>query len=67
MREPVILWEGTCAYAVLSKGAYSIRVHSSNHVEHVAAGEVRDAAQAERLVRRLNAYPQQTRQFHGLL
>jgi hypothetical protein len=67
MREPVILWEGACAY-VLHKGArYEIRVFSSNSVQHVVAGETEDGARAESVCRRLNAYPRQTRQAHGLL
>lgn len=69
MREPVILWEGPCAYAVRELGGYTIRAHSSNHVTHVEAGRVllTDGARAERVCRRLNAYPRQTREAFGLL
>lgn len=67
MREPVILWEGACAYAVREGARYAIRAHSSNYVQHVAAGETDDAARAESVCRRLNAYPRQTRAAYGLL
>ena len=65
--EPCILWEGSCAYAVREGSRYEIRVFSSNAVQHVVAGETDDGARAESVCRRLNAYPRQTRQFHGLL
>ena len=67
MREPIILWEGECAYALQTCNGYEIRMHSSNHVQHVVAGYAVDAETAERCARRLNAYPRQTRQSHGLL
>jgi hypothetical protein len=67
MRDPTILFGGACAYALRSKGGYEVRVYSSNGVQHVAAGEAPDAERAERVCRRLNAYPRQTRAYHGLL
>lgn len=68
MREPVILWEGSCAYAVRQRDdRYEIRVFSSNSVTHVVAGEVATGDRAESICRRLNAYPSNTRRFHGLL
>lgn len=66
-REPIILWSGECAYAVRTNETYEIVVHSTNYVEHVTAGIVDDGARAESICRRLNAYPRQTRHFHGLL
>lgn len=66
MAEPVILWEGDCAYALATKAGYEVRVHSSNHVIHILAGETADRERAERLTRRLNAYPRQTRAAYGL-
>lgn len=66
-REPVILWEGECAYAVREGDAYKVVVFSTNHVQHVQAGVTDDGARAESVCRRLNAYPRQTRQFHGLI
>ncbi len=71
LREPIILWEGACCRAlrIEEKNAarFEIRVFSSNHVTHVVAGETPEADRAESICRRLNAYPRQTRQFHGLL
>lgn len=67
MREPVLLWEGPCAYVNRVKDGYEIIVHSTNCTEHVLAGTTEDGARAERICRRLNAYPKQTRHFHGLL
>jgi hypothetical protein len=61
------LYEGPCAYAVPAKAGFDVIVYSSNSVQHVSAGTVPDAARAERLCRRLNAYPRQSRQSHGLL
>lgn len=61
------LYEGPCAYAVAAKAGFDVIVYSSNAVRHVTAGNVPDAARAERLCRRLNAYPSQSRQAHGLL
>ena len=61
------LYEGPCAYAVPAKAGYDVIVYSSNAVQHIRAGTVPDAARAERLCRRLNAYPRQSRQSHGLL
>ena len=61
------LYEGPCAYAVPAKAGFDVIVYSSNAVQHVSAGTVPDAARAERLCRRLNAYPRQSRQAHGLL
>lgn len=67
MREPIILYAGACAYVLRKPGVYEIIVHSTNYVEHVLAGTVNDGARAEQICRRLNAYPRQTRDFHGLL
>lgn len=67
VKDPAILGEGPCAYAVPVADRYEIRVFSSNAVQHVAAGQVATAEHAERLCRRLNAYPRQTREFHGLI
>jgi hypothetical protein len=64
-REP--LFEGPCAYAVKAKRGYEVIIYSTNAVQHVSAGAVPDVARAERLCRRLNAYPAKARQFHGLL
>ncbi len=66
--EPNILYEGPCAYAVCkARDVYDIMVYSSNSVTHVLAGVATSEAQAERVTRRLNAYPRQTRQAHGLM
>lgn len=67
MREPIILWEGECAYVVRESNRYEIRVFSSNSVQHVKAGETDDGARAESVCRRLNAYPRNTRAAYGLL
>jgi hypothetical protein len=61
------LYEGPCAYAVPVKAGFDVIVYSSNSVQHVLAGTVPDASRAARLCRRLNAYPRQSRQAHGLL
>lgn len=61
------LYEGPCAYAVPANSGFDVIVYSSNAVQHIRAGTVPDAARAERLCRRLNAYPRQSRQAHGLL
>jgi hypothetical protein len=61
------LYEGLCAYAVPARAGFDVIVYSTNAVQHMRAGTVPDAARAERLCRRLNAYPRQTRQAHGLL
>lgn len=63
----VILHEGPCAYAVRAKECFEIIVHSSNYVSHKPAGITDDATRAERIRRRLNAYPRQTREAFGLL
>lgn len=65
--EEVILWEGPCAYVVKTRECYEVIVYSTNCVSHVPAGVTDDATRAERTCRRLNAYPRQTRQAHGLL
>lgn len=62
-----ILFEGPCAYAVKTRAGYEIRVHSSNYTTHMVAGSAEDAVKAETTCKRLNAYPRQTRAFHGLL
>lgn len=66
MKEPIILWEGACAYAVRDRNGYRIIVHSSNYVRHVEVGRLPpgEGGRAERVTRRLNAYP---RQAYGLL
>jgi hypothetical protein len=61
------LYEGPCAYAVPANTGFDVIVYSSNFVQHIRAGTVPDEARAERLCRRLNAYPRQSRQSHGLL
>ena len=67
-REPDILFEGPCAYAVRNTATdYEIRVFSTNCVRHVSAGRAPSAERAERVCSRLNAYPRQTREFHGLI
>lgn len=68
-REDLILWEGPCAYATKTGAGYGVYVFSTNSVTHVLAGTVApdNADRAETLVRRLNAYPDKTRKFHGLL
>lgn len=65
--EETILWEGPCAYVIKTRECFEIIVYSSNCVTHKPAGKTDDAAQAERVCGRLNAYPRQTRQAHGLL
>lgn len=65
--ETVILWEGPCAFVRHARECYEIIVHSSNHVMHRPAGITDDAEKAERICRRLNAYPRQTRAHYGLL
>jgi hypothetical protein len=65
--EETILWEGPCAYVIRTRECYEVIVFSTNCVNHVAAGKTDDGARAESICRRLNAYPRQTRQFHGLL
>lgn len=67
MRDVEILFEGPCAYAVRTPGGYEVRVFSTNAVQHVSAGTAPDLGRAERTCARLNAYPRQTREFHGLL
>ena len=67
-KEPKILFEGTCSYAVeKTPSCFHIVVFSSNNVEHVKAGEVTSAINAERVCKRLNAYPDNTRKHYGLL
>lgn len=63
----VILFEGPCAYVVKTGECHEIIMHSSNYVTHKPAGITEDCARAERVCRRLNAYPRQTRQAYGLL
>lgn len=65
--EAIILWEGPCAYVKRTRGCYEIIVHSTNYVTHKPAGITDDAAQAESICRRLNAYPRQTRTAFGLI
>ncbi len=65
--ETVILWEGPCAYVVNVRERYEIVVYSTNCTTHKPAGTTDDAARAESVCRRLNAYPRQTRQAYGLL
>lgn len=61
------LWEGSCAYAVrLAADKYEIIVFSSNHTTHKVYGEQHQGDLAEQTVRRLNAYPKQTRHYMGL-
>lgn len=64
--EPVIMFEGPAAYAVKVGKGFEIVVYSRNSVNHRLAGSTNDPAQAKRLCDRLNAYPRQTRAFHGL-
>lgn len=64
MREP--MFEGPCAYARKVRECYEIVVYSTNSITHVIAGRTEDEASAERVCRRLNAYPHQTRDAHGL-
>lgn len=66
-QEQIILWEGPCAYVRNTRECYEIIVFSTNCVTHKPAGITDDGARAESICRRLNAYPRQTRQFHGLL
>ena len=62
------LFDGGCAYArSIHATRYEIIVYSSNHVEHVQADLVRSSEHAARICKRLNAYPRQTREYHGLL
>lgn len=66
-KETLILWEGPCAYVRVVRECHEIVVHSTNHVTHVCAGITDDAARAESICRRLNAYPRQTRAAYKLL
>jgi hypothetical protein len=67
MREPVILYAGECAYVIRhSDNDYEVVVHSTNHVQHVSAGHLKEGDRAEIVCRRLNTYPRQARAFHGL-
>lgn len=65
--EETIFWEGPVAYVIKTRKCFEIIVYSSNCVTHKPAGITDDAKKAERVCRRLNAYPRQTRQAHGLL
>lgn len=65
--EQIILWEGPAAYVRNTRECYEIIVYSTNCVVHVPAGITDDAARAESVCRRLNAYPRQTRHAYGLL
>lgn len=69
MREPKILWEGECCYAERKRDHFVIVIHSTNHVQHVVAGvrPLAQSAECERTVRRLNAYPNNTRSAYGLI
>ena len=66
-KDQIILWEGPCAYVVKTGDRYEIIVHSTNCVTHLSVGIVDDAARAESICRRLNAYPKQTRHAFKLL
>lgn len=66
-KEQIILWEGPCAYVRKTRECYEIIVFSTNCVTHKLAGTTQNADRAEQVCRRLNAYPRQARQFHGLL
>lgn len=37
-REQIILWEGPCAYVVVTGECHEIMVYSTNHVTHKPAG-----------------------------
>jgi hypothetical protein len=67
-----IHFEGACCYAVQKHdfkgdGRFEIRIFSTNCVVHLAIGLALSHSKAERICARLNAYPRQTRQAHGLL
>ena len=67
-KEPKLLFEGACAYAVeKTPSCFHIVVFSSNSVTHVKTGETKDAGGAKRVCDRLNAYPDNARKFQGLL
>jgi hypothetical protein len=65
--DQTILWEGPCAYVVKTGACFEIIVHSTNYVTHKPAGITEDAARAESICKRLNAYPRQVRAAYGLL
>jgi hypothetical protein len=65
--ESEILFEGPCAYVLVTGECHEILVHSSNYVTHKPAGMTDDRAKAERVCKCLNAYPRQTRAAYGLL
>lgn len=66
-KEPVILFEGPCAYAVQRGDSYDLRVHSTNAVTHLSAGTAASLTSAERTCNGLNRHPEQTRRAYGLL
>ena len=68
MTEPEILFEGPVAYAVRRKAdVYEVMIYSTNAATHMCVGIKHDEKSAERVVRRLNAYPDQARKAHNLL
>lgn len=67
LKEPSILWEGLCSYAVKHGSDFDIVVYSSNSAIHTVVHTLADSVRAERVCRRLNAYPRQTRDSFGLL
>lgn len=58
MKEPEILFDGACAYAVRTKEGFRIFVSLGTHSSPV--GDAKTIEQAERVCRRLNAYPERT-------
>lgn len=66
-REPIILWEGDCAYVERRGAEYDVVVFSTNCVTHAVVRTLREGDRAEQICRRLNAYPANTRRSFGLL
>ncbi len=65
--DPIILFEGPCAYVVKTGVCYRVMVHSSNYVTHKPAGITEHEERAKRTCDGLNRYPRQTRQAFDLL
>lgn len=64
--EPIILWEGPCAYVRQTRECYEVIIHSSNYVAHKPAGMTDDREKAKRVCDGLNRYPRQSREAFGL-
>ncbi len=65
--DPIILFEGPCAYVVKTGACYGVMVHSSNYSTHKPAGITENEERAKRTCDGLNRYPRQTPQGFDLL